>query len=54
MFTGIVQTSFMYILNGSSVLSPILKATPGEVGVTSASNFRKASVNSRLMSVLTC
>ena len=52
-FAGIVNMSARYMLSGSSVLSPILKAGVGEVGVKITSHFLKASEKSFFISVLT-
>ena len=38
-FAEIVNISERYIVRGSLIFSPILKAAVGEVGVTMASNF---------------
>ena len=53
MFAGMVRMSLRYICTGSAIFSPILKATDGDVGITSASNRLKASANSFLISVRT-
>src|SRR5262249_11892462 len=50
---GIVSRSQAYIASGSAALSPIGKATVGEVGVTIASNLSRASRCSRMRSVRT-
>jgi aspartyl-tRNA(Asn)/glutamyl-tRNA(Gln) amidotransferase subunit A len=50
---GIVNMSFRYICNGSSILSPILKAVVGEVGMAKTSTFLNTSSNSCLIRVLT-
>src|ERR1700722_20577663 len=44
---GTVNTSFRYIVTGSSIFSPIPKAAEGAVGVKIASTLPKASVKSR-------
>ena len=36
-FTGVVNKSFAYIVNGSSISSPILNAVVGVVGPTTTS-----------------
>jgi len=49
----IVKISDKYILKGSSVRSPILKAQVGEVGVRITSTSPKALIKSSLISVRT-
>src|SRR5436190_12971324 len=53
MFGGIASTSARYIESGSTVLSPSLNATVGDVGDTSTSNRSKSSACSRMMIVRT-
>ena len=53
MFAGTVNTSFRYILIGSSMLSPCANAADGAVGVSSASTCPKASVKSFRISART-
>ena len=52
-FAEIVNISERYIVSGSSVFSPILKAGVGDVGVIIASYFLNASSKSFLINVLT-
>ena len=52
-FTGIVQISDKYIVSGSSIFSPILKAVVGDVGEISTSYFLKAFLKSSIIRVLT-
>ena len=53
MHDGIVSRSEAYIASGFAARSPIVKATVGEVGVTSTSKRSKAAACSRLISVRT-
>ena len=53
MFTVTVKMSLRYICTGSPLTSPMPKAGPGVVGVSSTSTFSKASSKSRLMRVRT-
>ena len=53
MFAVTVKMSFKYIWMGSPTTSPMPKAGPGVVGVSSTSTLAKASSKSRLMSVRT-
>src|SRR5262249_51936151 len=48
---GMVNRSFRYIARGSCVFAPSVKATPGLVGVTTASWFSKTVSKSALISV---
>ena len=50
---GTVQASARYIAHGSSVRSPSLNATVGEVGVTIRSTFSNASRKSSAIFVRT-
>ena len=52
-FIGVVKMSDIYICNGSSVFSPILKAVSGVVGVIITSPSWKAFSKSCLIRVLT-
>ena len=53
MFGGIASTSLRYIASGLSVFAPSGKATVGEVGLTSRSNWSSAARNSSRMIVRT-
>ena len=53
MLAGTVNTSFRYILIGSSMFSPCANAADGAVGVTSASTRANTSVKSRRISART-
>ena len=53
MLAGTVNTSFRYMVMGSSMRSPCAKAAEGVVGVRSASTPAKASVKSFRISALT-
>ena len=52
-FAGIVNISFKYICKGSSILSPILNAVVGEVGIANVSTSLNTVSNSCLIKVLT-
>ena len=52
-FAGIVYTSDRYMFNGSLILSPILKAAVGEVGVKIKSHLSNALSKSSFILVLT-
>ena len=54
MFAGWVNTSFRYICTGSSIFSPCLKATDGDVGAAITSSPSNASSSSRRINVRTC
>ena len=54
MLTVTVKMSLRYICSGSPLTSPMPKAGPGVVGVSSTSTFSNASSKSRLISVRTC
>src|SRR5579872_3302468 len=53
MLAGTVNTSFKYILIGSSMLSPWANAADGAVGVTNASTLENTSVKSRRINART-